>query len=572
MKPATLFLILLLGGLTSCAQSTAQSTAQNAARNTARNTAQNAAPGTADTLARVDSLFRSFTPAGPGCAVSIIRDGKVIFEKGYGTANLEYDIPIGTRTVFDLASVSKQFTGYAISTLIQQGKISPDDDVHRYLPDLPQLGYPISIRNLIHHTSGLRDWPETLHAAGWRWDDVFAFSDILRMVKEQRELDFAPGSQYSYSNTGYNMLAEIVRKVTNQSLRQWEAENIFKPLGMNSTVVMEDYSWIIKQRAVSYYPDGNTYKVAMGGLVAYGSSSIFSSIEDLNKWVIFFTKGLRSKDPVVTRMLECDTLSDKKKVDYGYGLVVRPYKGVNTISHDGGWQGYRTLILHFPDDQLSLVLLSNYGFFNTADYGYRIAHLFLGDKLQPDPPRENLSSLPTVTVDTALARKYTGTFQLGPGWYVTFTMEKGLLMVQANGEDRFSMQPKSDSVYWVPGYGSAFHFIKNEKGAFNEVKYRTILAPRIAALLPDTSQLSQYAGSYYSTELETGYRLSVVNHQLTLHHMRLGDLSLAPDIAKRDQFSGDVGTLTFTRNPAGVISGFTLSGGRMKHMRFLKQE
>ena len=524
-----------------------------------------------DTLARVDSLFQSITPTGPGCAVSIIRDGKVIFEKGYGMANLEYDIPIGTRTVFDLASVSKQFTGYAISTLIQEGKISPEDEIHRYLPELPQLGYPITVRNLIHHTSGLRDWPETLHAAGWRFDDAFAFSDILHMVKEQRELDFAPGSQFSYSNTGYNMLAEIVRKVSNQSLRQWEEEHIFKPLGMNSTEVMEDYGKIVRQRAVSYYPDGNNFRTVVGALVAYGSSSTFSSIEDLNKWVIFFTGALRSNDPVVTRMLEGDVLGNNGKVGYGYGLQVRKYKGVNTISHDGSWQGYRTLILHFPDDGLSLVLLSNNGYFNPTDYGYRIAHIFLGDRLALDPPRENLSGLPTVKEDTLLARKYTGTFQLGPGWYVTFTLENGSLMVQANGEAKFPTQPKSDSVYWVPAYGSAFHFIGNAKGEFDKVKYRTILASRIAPLLPDASQLPQFAGSYYSSELETTYRLSVGNNQLILHHMRLGDLPLSPDIVQRDQFSSDVGLIKFTRDPAGVITGFSMSGGRMKHMKFVKQ-
>jgi hypothetical protein len=309
----------------------------------------------------------------------------------------------------------------------------------------------------------------------------------------------------------------------------------------------------------------------MGALVAYGSSSVFSSIEDLNKWVIFFTGALRSKDPVVTRMLECDVLSNKEKLEYGYGVEVCKFKGVNIISHDGGWRGYRTIILHFPDDQLSLILLSNYGYFDPTDYGYRIAHLFLGDKLQLDPPLENLDSLPTVTVDTMLARKYTGTFQLGPAWYVTFMLERGKLMVQANGEAKFSMQPKSDSVYWVPGYGSAFHFIRNAKGEFNEVKYRTILASRVATLLPGIARLSQYDGTYYSRELETAYQLSVVNNQLILHHMRLGDLSLTPDIVQRDQFYSDVGLVKFTRNRAGVITGFSLSGGRMKHVQFLKQ-
>jgi len=163
----------------------------------------------------IDSLFKDYAkPDGPGVAVLIVKDGKVVFEKGYGMANLEYNMPITPTSVFDIASVSKQFTGYAISTLIQQGKVSPADDIHKYLPDVPDFGKKITIHNLIHHTSGLRDWPEGLHAAGWRWDESFTYDDIMRMVSKQHDLDFIPGSQYQYSNTGYNLLAAIVAKIS----------------------------------------------------------------------------------------------------------------------------------------------------------------------------------------------------------------------------------------------------------------------------------------------------------------------------------------------------------------------
>ena len=157
----------------------------------------------------------------------IVQDGKVAFEKGYGLASLEYNIPVTPTTVFDIASVSKQFTGYAISTLIQQGKISPDDDIHKYLPDVPDLGKKITIRNLIHHTSGLRDWPEVLHYAGWRWDEAFRWDDIMRMVKLQKELDFEPGSQYQYSNTGYSLLAAIVEKGDRKTPCRFGSTKIF---------------------------------------------------------------------------------------------------------------------------------------------------------------------------------------------------------------------------------------------------------------------------------------------------------------------------------------------------------
>src|SRR5476651_1114784 len=188
---------------------------------------------------QMDSMFKKYDkPTSPGVAALIVKDGKIVFEKGYGMANLEYDAPITPTTVFDIASVSKQFCGFAISTLIQEGKILPDDDIHKYLPDVPQFSKPITIRNLIHHTSGLRDWPEALHAAGWRWDEAFRYEDIMRMVKQQRELDFDPGSKYQYSNTGYNLLAEIVAKVSGKTFPEYIDGHIFKPLDMKQSMVM----------------------------------------------------------------------------------------------------------------------------------------------------------------------------------------------------------------------------------------------------------------------------------------------------------------------------------------------
>ena len=213
-------------------------------------------------------------------------------------ANLEYDIPITPATVFDIASVSKQFTGMAISSLIQQGKISLDDDIRKYLPDVPEFGKTITIRHLVHHTSGLRDWPEALSMAGWRWDEVYSFDDIMRLVKNQKELDFEPGEKYSYSNTGYNLLAAIVEKVSGKSFREWTEENIFKPLKMNSSQFQDDYTRIIKNLAYSYNPGNNGFSKIPGALTAYGSSSLFTTVQDLSKWVIYFDKQIALKNPV----------------------------------------------------------------------------------------------------------------------------------------------------------------------------------------------------------------------------------------------------------------------------------
>ena len=515
--------------------------------------------------ANIDSLFNIYTRTGsPGVAVAIVKDGKVVLGKGYGLANLEYDMPITTTTVFDIASVSKQFTGFAISTLIQEGKISPDDDIRKYLPEVPQFGKTITIRHLIHHTSGLRDWPSTLRAAGWRGDDGFRYEDIMRMLKQQRELNFEPGSQYSYSNTGYNVLAALVAKVSGQTFPEWMDEHLFKPLNMQSSQVLPDYSKVIKQLAGSYYPNGNEYSKSNDLLTAWGSSSIYTTVEDLSKWVIHFQQALDQKDPVYLRMLETDELNNKQKISYAYGLDVNN----NNISHTGSWAGFRTIISTWPEQKLTIILLSNYADFDPDTDANAIAKFFLKDKTAPVQDREDLSNLPTVKVDTLLLKKYTGSYQLGAGWYVTFTLENGQIMVQASGEDKYQTDVKSDTVLWVPAYHSSVTFreIKDKAGA---LKYHNIIAKRV---VPVKVGLEQYVGSYYNDELETTYRLSVENGKLIAHHMRLGDFTFQPDLVVAERFDIPSGTVKFFKNEQKAITGFSLSNGRMKNVLFKKQK
>ncbi|MBV8390938.1 MAG: serine hydrolase [Mucilaginibacter sp.] len=520
---------------------------------------------------RIDSIFKNYAiKTGPGVAVMIIKDQQVIFKKGYGMANLEYDEPITPASVFDIASVSKQFTGYAISTLIQQGKLSEDDDIHKYLPDVPQYTHKITIHNLIHHTSGIRDWPMTLNLAGWRYDEDFLFDDIMRMVKHQKDLDFEPGSKFSYSNTGYNLLAEIVGKASGKPFPQWVKENIFNPLNMNSSLVMSDHQKVVKHLAASYYGNGDGAGKINDALIAYGSSSIYTNTEDLAKWVIFFQKGIEAKDPVIERMLQTDVLTNKEKNTYAYGLFVDDNDhGLHSISHDGGWAGYRTLIKNYPDEKFSIILLSNAADFNVDAGGLEVAKAFLGGKIKPGPQREDLQNVATVKVDEKQLQKYTGSYQLGTGWYVTFTVENGNLMVQANGEDKFSTAAKSDSVFWVQGYGSSFTFRDIKDKAYT-AKYRNIIAKRIVPITVETDQLNDYAGRYHSEELETDYKITLNNGKLTIYQIRLGDIPLDPDLAISDQFSTRIGSISFTRDTQGKVNGLNVSGGRPKNIRFFK--
>jgi len=294
------------------------------------------------TIARIDSLFAPYSRTdAPGLAIAVVRDGRTIFAKGYGMADLEHRVAITPSTVFDVASVSKQFTGLAIAMLVGDGKIRLDDDVRRYIPEMANIGQPITINHLVHHTSGLRDWPGSLGLAGWSFDDVISFEQILTMAYHQRSLNFVPGSEYTYSNTGYNLLAETVQRVTGQSFRAWTDANLFRPLGMTRTVFRDDHTVVIPDRALGYSraADGRWHAVT-NNLTALGSSSLMSTVEDLARWVINFDSMRVGGAQAMALTRTRGVLNDGSTIPYAFGLSHGEYRGAATIGHTGSWAGF----------------------------------------------------------------------------------------------------------------------------------------------------------------------------------------------------------------------------------------
>jgi CubicO group peptidase (beta-lactamase class C family) len=516
-------------------------------------------------------IFRSFdTRKGPGCAVAVIQNGHVLFKKGYGLANLEYRIPVTPRSVFDICSLTKQFTGLAISTLIEEKKLSPDDDIHAYLPDVPDFGKPIRISHLLHHTSGLRDWPEALHFGGWKWEDVFSYQDIMNFVHHQKELDFEPGSEYSYSNTGYNLLAAIVEKRTGKTFEAWMDENIFGPLGMSATHFMSDYRSVTDHLASCYEYSDREWKRVPSELSAMGSSSLFTSIDDLIKWAVNLEDNLNKKNPVYLRMIQEGTLLNGDKVHYGYGLAIEDYKGLRLISHTGGWAGYRSGTTYFPDQQLAVLTLSNDADFDPS-INFRVADYFLhSDFKEKENQGENEGkSISAIRVPDSLASRYVGRYKLRPGWILNITREKDQLMTQATHEDKYLMYASSDTSYWIPAYGASMNFKRGKNGVVNLLEYKHIQARRIDPFLPKPEELKAYEGTFYSPELASEYQLEGQQGQLILHQRRTGDFALIPE--EKDGFSSDLGDLQFFRDSTGALAGFRLSGGRVKNLLFGKR-
>ena len=344
------------------------------------------------TIKKIDNIFKNFDSNTPGCAVAIMKKGEVIFKKGYGMATMEYNAPISSSTIFHIASESKQYVAFCMLLLEQQGKLSVDDDIRKYLDYVPDFGKKITIKNLIHHTSGLRDQWQLLANAGWQLDDVITQDHVIKLVSKQKALNFSPGEEMLYCNTGYTLMAEIVKKTSGLTLRQYCDSFIFKPLGMNNTHFHDDYREIVKNRAYSYSPKrGGGYQNAVLSYSIVGATSLFTTVEDEIKWLRNYETGQVGGKALIERMYETGVLNDGKKLKYAFAISIDDYKGWKYIGHGGGDAGFRTYACRFPEQELGIVVFSNLGTVNPTQLSFQVADAFLPQRTVPEPVKGNQS-------------------------------------------------------------------------------------------------------------------------------------------------------------------------------------
>jgi len=528
---------------------------------------------------KTDQLFAPWDKAGsPGAAIAVIRDGKIIYKNGYGEANLEYHIPITSETVFHMASVSKQFTAYAIAVMAQQGKISLDDDIRKYIQEIPDFGEKITISHLIHHTSGLRDQWNLLSAAGWRLDDVITREQILRLIAKQKELNFKSGDEYLYCNTGYTLMAEIVARVSGKSFPQWTKEYIFDPLNMNHTLFYDDHEKIVENRAYSYsYNQDGTFKKSVLSYANVGATSLFTTAEDLSKWAMNFDDPVICNQDLIDQMEEQGVLNNGDTISYAFGQGIGQYKSLKLVSHSGGDAGYRTYLGRFPDQKFSVLVMSNLGSFNPSSMALRVADLYLEDWIPTAEESEDQDSqLETVQIDPQIVESYTGLYELEEGVRITLIRDGYRLLARvpregwqrlfAVSEIRFSSQDGSVEVEFAKDSGSNVDrmiIFKDEEES---------IARRVEPFSLNPEELQAYAGKYYSEELQTFYELVVEDSVLVAHHQRHDDIIIQPQ--SKDMFNAGswaIGELTFERDYKDTITGFRLNSGRVRNLLFVRQ-
>lgn len=531
----------------------------------------------------IDRIFATWDKKdSPGCALTVIKEGKVLYSRGYGRANLEYDAPIHPdKTIFHVASTSKQFTAFAVHLLAREGKLSLDDDVRKYLPELHDFGKKITISHLMHHTSGLRDQWNLLLLGGWRIEDVITEEDILRTVWRQRDLNFEPGSRWLYCNTGYTLLGQIVKRVSGKSLPAFCQERIFTPLNMKDTHFHDDCHRIVPGRASSYSPrpGGEGWQNNILSFSNVGATSLFTTAQDLIRWDQNFYDRRVGSEAMLTAMQATAKLNDGKDTGYGSGLMIGEYRGLRTVEHGGADAGYRCTLLRFPDQKFSVVLLSNVSTSAPSMLARKVADLYLSDQLKPVAPSGTATTTgsPTagkpveVKIDPKMLDVYAGDYELTPVLIGRFTRENDRLMVQATGQGKAPLSPSSETDFFVKEANISFTFVRPSATlpATEVVVYQggqKLSAKRIERKLPTPEQLADYAGDYYSEELGVLYSLFVREGTLRARFPR-GEVTLEP--VREDLFLGpELGLLRFQRGANGRPSGLMVSNTRVLDLRF----
>jgi CubicO group peptidase (beta-lactamase class C family) len=345
--------------------------------------------------AAVDEVFADLgKPGSPGCALGVFRDGKMVYRKGYGLANIEENVAISPGSVFDIGSTSKQFTAAGILLLEQQQKLSVNDDIRKYIPELPDYGQKISILYLLNHTSGLRDYLTLMDLAGINTDSVTTDEDALQIILRQKSLNFAPGSDWLYSNTGFFLLSVIVKRVSGKTLREFAAENIFKPLEMSHTEYRDDHTSLIANRAMAYdaKEKGGGYSLDVSYFEQTGDGAVHTSVEDLLGWDENFYSGRIGGKVLLSEIQERGKLNSGKVLDYAKGLFIEDYRGLPTVSHGGAWGGYRAELLRFPEQHFSVACLCNLGSANPSNRAHQVADIYLASLMKPKEEKSKEST------------------------------------------------------------------------------------------------------------------------------------------------------------------------------------
>ena len=528
-------------------------------------TAQEYPAGTWD---RVDAVFEEMARAEtPGCALAVMREGRPVYMQGYGMANLEYDIPITPSSVFHVASVSKQFTAFAVSLLAADGEVSWEDNIREYVPEVPDFGEVITLRQLANHISGIRDQWSLLRMAGWRFEaDVITQRDVLDITSRQTALNFPVGAEYLYSNTGFTLLAVVVERVSGQTLKEFTQERIFGPLGMTGTHFHDDHNTIVRDRAYGYSAlRGGGYRISIPDFDVVGATSLHTTAEDMAHWDRNFYTAEVGGRTLVDEMHRRGILRSGDTTAYALGLSRGTYRGLPTVGHGGADAGYRSNFLRFPEQATSMAVLCNFPTSNPGRLANQVADIVLEhqfpQEIEAEPQEDEAEAPDSAPLPPEDLARLEGIFVRDDyDTPVSIRAQDGALYVQGarllhqgNWEFRVSGGDQTTR-FWEASDGTILFIGPDGK------QYRR--HPRID---PDSVDHREYIGHYWSDDLGVEYEVRWDGDQLVFWNRKMETRALNPLF--EDGFSAGGGVI-FTRDGPGRIDGFTVSEGRVWKVRF----
>ncbi|HEY1338192.1 MAG TPA: serine hydrolase domain-containing protein [Bryobacteraceae bacterium] len=513
-----------------------------------------------DAQARVDRVFAQFkSEASPGCAAGVSLDGTPVLSAAYGMADLEHNVPITPESVFEPGSVTKQFTAAAVLLLAQQGKLSLDDPVRKYFPELPDYGAPLTIRHLLNHTSGLRDWGELEAIAGWpRTTRAYTHAHVLEIIARQKALNYTPGAEYSYTNSGYNLAAMLVERVSGKSLPEFTREAIFQPLDMNSTQWRDDFRRIVKNRAIAYTRAGGAFRMDMPFEHIFGNGGLLTTVGDLLRWNQNFTTHKVGGPEMLAAQLQQGRLNDGRTIAYAGGLMVLHWHDIPEVSHSGSTAGYSAWLGRYPEQGLSVAVLCNVTT-NATQFGHQVADVYLAPVIHAAPPAAG------ATVDASALEGRTGLYRSVRDHHaITLTATNGQLAVAGRG----ALRPVSATVFTAGANGRAEFVDGNRLRLSNETDSNDVYE-KVERATPTRAELEAFAGVYTSDEIEIALTVKVDPDGLAIHRRPADVIPLSPTY--RDGFSSSLGSVRFLRDGSGRVTGMSIGEGRVWDLRFVRQ-
>jgi CubicO group peptidase (beta-lactamase class C family) len=482
-------------------------------------------------------------------------------------------VKITPATVFHVASMSKQFTAASVLMLAQEGKLALDDEAKKYVPELPDFGVPITLRQLLHHTSGLRDQWELLGLAGWRYSlDLITDADVLAVLSRQKALNFTPGSKYLYSNTGYTLLAQVVKHLSGQSFRSFTSDRILSPLGMSHSHFRDDHAEIVKDIAYGYAPRNGGFGLSVPNFDTVGATSLLTTVEDLALWDQNFYSPRVGGEALVNRLQERGTLTNGTQISYAAGLEIGKYRALDIVDHAGGDAGYRADLIRFPGQHFSVALLCNLASINPGFLTRRIADIYLASSfaaapgaapaLSPQPGGEQLKRWAGLYVDADESDRIMRVRVEGTTLASGLDVDGRLGDLEAIGDGRFRSvrEPQTEFVFEGGGDGAPATLTTYTAG---KLQYRYA---RASSYAPTPAQLQEFTGVYRSDEVDIPYEVILRDGKLLVHSLKSNDVPLLP--VAIDLFNGRGNRIRFTRDAQGRITGALLHSSRIYNFRF----